>query len=415
MKTIKILILIISFNAISFGQEQSNKVQKLLHEVDHLKIDKIIYYETPYIMDFNRPVETNFKTDWYNAYCSILYPLYFNNYERDANKYLSNDMQQSISTLKTYKDSFQQDYNTKSGVNFKKPYYYFYSDIYFTHLATNTKYIMSLAYNIDKKIIYPNLSKMNVDSYFNATRLHSEGKLSDNDINYILKDIPITTLFYILEGDTYKAADNINVSLNIVDNGNSDVAILGVRYHKFVEVLKSCPSFTRSKIDNGERIFEKVKYQEDEIVVLDRVSNPILSVREFQSSFTVDKGGWIGNGSVTTTLENGRLKVSGVDSPWEGIKRPLDELVIEPGKKINISLEFDKGTTNANVRLYVQELKADGSHSSWNVINGDIQTGHYDYEYTIKAGYKAILRIDKSNTHLDETTEFYVDNIVVSQ
>ena len=131
------------------------------------------------------------------------------------------------------------------------------------------------------------------------------------------------------------------------------------------------------------------------------------------SNFTEDKGGWRNNGKVSTTLEEGRLKVSNVDSSWEGINRPLDALNIVPGQQLNISLDFDQGDTSANVRLYVQEQDAEGNHLSWNVINGKLQTRTYKYVYTIKAGYKAILRIDKDNTHLEETTHFYVDNIEV--
>jgi hypothetical protein len=131
------------------------------------------------------------------------------------------------------------------------------------------------------------------------------------------------------------------------------------------------------------------------------------------SNFTEDKGGWRNNGSVATTLEEGRLKVSNVDSSWEGIQRPLDELRIAPGQQLNISLDFDQGDTSANVRLYVQEQDAEGNHLSWNVINGKLQTRTYNYTYTIKTGHKAILRIDKSNTHLEETTHFYVDTIEV--
>jgi hypothetical protein len=139
----------------------------------------------------------------------------------------------------------------------------------------------------------------------------------------------------------------------------------------------------------------------------------IYNTTTITSNFTEDKGGWRNNGKVSTTLEEGRLKVSNVDSSWEGVQRPLDELRIAPGQQLNISLDFDQGDTSANVRLYVQEQDAEGNHLSWNVINGKLQTRTYNYTYTIKTGHKAILRIDKSNTHLEETTHFYVDTIEV--
>lgn len=142
--------------------------------------------------------------------------------------------------------------------------------------------------------------------------------------------------------------------------------------------------------------------------------NEDLIFTKTNNSFTTDKGDWLNNGSVTTTLESGRLKVSDVNNNWEGVKKELTDLNIAAGKVLDISLDFDKGTTNANVRLYVEELNADGSHSSYNVINGNLTTGSYNYKYTIKNGAGAILRVDKNNTHQDETTHFYLDNTKVS-
>lgn len=133
------------------------------------------------------------------------------------------------------------------------------------------------------------------------------------------------------------------------------------------------------------------------------------------SNFTEDKGGWLNSGKVSTTLEEGRLKVSDVDSSWEGVRRPLDELRIAPGQQLNISFDFDRGNTQAGVRVYIQELDAEGNHILWNVFDSSTATGYHNYTYTIKTGHKAILRIDKDNTHLEETTYFYLDTVVITK
>ena len=91
----------------------------------------------------------------------------------------------------------------------------------------------------------------------------------------------------------------------------------------------------------------------------------------------------------------------------------MDALNIAPGQQLNISLDFDQGDTQAGVRVYIQELDGEGNHILWNVFDSSTATGHHNYTYTIKTGHKAILRIDKDNTHLEETTHFYVDNIEV--
>jgi len=104
-----------------------------------------------------------------------------------------------------------------------------------------------------------------------------------------------------------------------------------------------------------------------------------------------------------------------VDGAWEGLKHTLNGVVFKPGEKLSLQLTFDKGTTNANVRLYLQELDSNGAHLSWNVLNGNLSTGTFKYSYTIKAGTKILLRIDKNDTYLNETTYFYVDEVKLSK
>jgi len=144
-------------------------------------------------------------------------------------------------------------------------------------------------------------------------------------------------------------------------------------------------------------------------------SNPNDSYQNIiDSDFTNSMDGWEHNGNVTSEFINGSLKVT-VDSAWEGIKHSLDDLSVAPGDVFNVRLTFDKGTTQANIRLYFQELDANDNHLSWNVINGDLQTGnHHNYNYTVNAGSKLKLRIDKHNTHTQDVTHFFVDHVSVT-
>ena len=113
-----------------------------------------------------------------------------------------------------------------------------------------------------------------------------------------------------------------------------------------------------------------------------------------ESDFESDMDGWIHNGSVTSSFENSKLKVN-VNGSWEGIKHFLNDFIVNPGETYNVKLTFDKGNTTSNVRLYFQELDVNGNHVSWNTINGNLQTGFYDYNYTVKSGNRLALRIDK--------------------
>ncbi len=78
-------------------------------------------------------------------------------------------------------------------------------------------------------------------------------------------------------------------------------------------------------------------------------------LKDLESHFTHSKDGWQNAGNVTSTLENGRLKVN-VDSAWEGIKQNFNGgLNTAPGEEILINLEIDKGNTQSKIRILVQD------------------------------------------------------------
>ncbi|MCD2257593.1 DUF6443 domain-containing protein [Psychroserpens luteolus] len=131
------------------------------------------------------------------------------------------------------------------------------------------------------------------------------------------------------------------------------------------------------------------------------------------SDLTNSYNGWVHNGVVTSELTNGTLRVD-VDNQFEGIKNELPDLTVAPGDVLDITLEFDKGTTQSSVRLYFQELDANGNHLSWNTIDSNLQTGTHVYTYTVNAANKLTLRIDKDNTNTSSLTSFYVDHVSVT-
>ncbi|WP_281989897.1 DUF6443 domain-containing protein [Aquimarina aggregata] len=131
------------------------------------------------------------------------------------------------------------------------------------------------------------------------------------------------------------------------------------------------------------------------------------------SSSFVDRNnleGWQPNGSASISGFPGSL-IARVQNSWAGVKHLLNNEVFVPGEQLTVYCDFDKSSTNANVRLYIQELDSSGSHLSWNTLDGNLQTGNHQYEYTVKTGTKLVLRVDKNNTHLDETTSFVIHEI----
>ncbi|WP_234974672.1 DUF6443 domain-containing protein [Tenacibaculum agarivorans] len=131
------------------------------------------------------------------------------------------------------------------------------------------------------------------------------------------------------------------------------------------------------------------------------------------SSFSNHMEGWL-KGNVETEINNGRVKVT-VNRQWEGIRHNLSDIAVQPGDKFTVRCTFDKGNTNAKVRFYVRERDSNGNHILYTGLDYDLQTGSYTFPYTVQAGHKISLHIDKDNTYTNETTHFYVDEVTFSK
>ena len=158
----------------------------------------------------------------------------------------------------------------------------------------------------------------------------------------------------------------------------------------------------------------KFKYREDGQIRFSQTSKQSGIENIIESDFTFDYGGWLQNGSVGYTIEDGRLKVN-VNSSWEGVKYELPDLITAPGEKFEIKITFDKGNTQSNVRGYFEELDMNGNHLRFAVFDGNLSSGENEYTYTIVQGSKLRFRIDKDNTNTGIETYFYIDHISLNR
>ena len=77
-------------------------------------------------------------------------------------------------------------------------------------------------------------------------------------------------------------------------------------------------------------------------------------------------------------------------------------------------MKIDKGNTQSNIRVLVQELDSNNNHISWYTIEPNLQTGEHSFNHTVNTGDKIKLKIDKVNTNTNDLTYFYVDHVIVS-
>lgn len=261
-----IALLLIQFE---LQAQQTSKIKtKYYDKLEHIKIDKIVYYETPYTTLCNKPQE-EYQPSWYWGYCAVSYPLAFENYTDDAKFYMTSDLQLSKDELIAYENEFK---NIKPE-GFKAPYMYYFGEIYFTDKKTTKEYLMTLAYRLDKPIEQVDFSKIDTLKFkipWDKRKKDLSGKAKDVEVLFVL---PTTSKYFSLEDGVYKGGSTINIRTNILERGDKDLYFEGGRLDKFHIMLRRAPNFVRSKIVNGERIFETVKYTPNGMVVIGKDKN----------------------------------------------------------------------------------------------------------------------------------------------
>ncbi|PQJ80283.1 hypothetical protein BTO18_14330 [Polaribacter porphyrae] len=167
------------------------------------------------------------------------------------------------------------------------------------------------------------------------------------------------------------------------------------------------------KVDNG--VYNYVYQYKDHLgnVRLSYTDNTKSYENIIDSDFEDSFDGWLQNGSVNYTLENGRLKAN-VMTSWEGIRYEYDN--ITGGEDYTFKIKFDKANTQSVVRFYVSEYDANNNHIGYKGLNYNLQTGEYTYNYSASSNAKNIrIHLDKDNNNLTTETQFYVDYITFTK
>ena len=131
------------------------------------------------------------------------------------------------------------------------------------------------------------------------------------------------------------------------------------------------------------------------------------------SDLTTTIDGWQYVGASALQLDNGRLKVD-VEAGYQGTRHDLSNMTVAPGDDINIKLTFDKGDTQSNVRLLIKEFDTNMTLLATYTLNGNLQTGSYDYNHTVNTGVRLQLVINKDGTNTSSLTSFYIDHASVT-
>lgn len=245
--TILGLAFILFANAQKITREKAVKTQ-LLTEAANFRIDSVVYYCNPFITNYFEPIERDYKPAWLQASLISRRPDLFEDYITDAIKYSHSSISQDTAMIaKTKKDRIETISQLKFA-NKNKPLSYTLGEIWFTELEKNvTMVAVSHFFKPDSVSLNINLEK---DS------------LSINSIG---------AKFYILSNGIVK---NVGVGIN------EQLQLDNYRFwafNDFKKIMSIVPTYKRSFIVNGHRIFETVKNTHNGPVVVDKNGNIIGS------------------------------------------------------------------------------------------------------------------------------------------
>lgn len=260
----KLLIVLPIF---AIGQSSSNSmIIKPYDKLENIKIDKVVYYESPYTIIAHRPIETAYLPSWYWGYCANNYPLAFKNYAIEAKSF----MLLSISDSETKLQAYETKFKSLELKDFPMPYVYCYGEIYFTDKKTQKQYLAVLSYQFEKESPNMEFNKIDIQKFKVPKDVRYKNSKTKSDAFTQVYDAPTVTNYYVLDKDgVYKEGDNVEIRKGVVQNGNSNIMIRESRLDYFLDMLKRSPNYIRSYIVNGERFFETNKQTPNGVISKD--------------------------------------------------------------------------------------------------------------------------------------------------
>lgn len=259
----KLLIVLPIF---AIGQSSPNSIiRKSYDELENVKIDKVVYYESPYTIIAHKPIETAYIPSWYWGYCANNYPLAFKNYSEEASSFMLSTKSDYETKLKAYETKFK----SLKLEDFPMPYVYCYGEIYFTDKKTQKQYLGVLSYTFEKESPNMEFNKIDIQKFKVPKDWRYKNSKAESDTFVQVYDAPTVTNYFVLDkDDVYKEGDNVEIFKNVVKNGNNNIMIGENRLDHFFDMLKRSPNYIRSYIVNGERFFETNKQTTKGVIVI---------------------------------------------------------------------------------------------------------------------------------------------------
>jgi hypothetical protein len=245
----KINILLICFGAAtSYAQNKVIHAKQLVSAqfdtLSHIKIDKIVFYQHPIYTKYITLTDTSYIPAWYKAYHAA------NNSEEYEDRIddILPLFHSSAGVNKEKVISVINDEKTKGHTKAYQmyPHKYYFGEIWFTYLKTGEKMMALLDYTSQAFLPALDLNLPIQKQNWTIEECLDKDKTKSGSL-----------LFFIQENGITKYANPSYVYTQVVQRNNSYAALGGLM--EFKDMLYRVPTYIRSTIKDGKRIFETIE------------------------------------------------------------------------------------------------------------------------------------------------------------
>lgn len=245
--TMKLLTLTLLILAFISGYSQKRNLP--IDSISHIQIDSIVFYDDPYVISNTVHENNGFKPVWQLAYDATANPLSFGKDAKKAMLYLH----ESLGIEESGLQNFYNNWIPKPDPNIDLTWYAL-GDIYFTDKNSQIHYIYSPAwgarYNLPVRLSELDTAKLGV---------LDRDELDSSDMYYpFYRDDHGTYSLYVYEDNIYKDYKALELydilKWNHKSSGGTFSSAKG-----FIKLVDRQETYIRSRLINGNRIFETVK------------------------------------------------------------------------------------------------------------------------------------------------------------
>lgn len=234
-----------------YASTDSLKEIVFLDRYGEIEIENVVFYQNPLYLEYKN-ITDDYTPEWYNAYSANGHFDYFKDYPNEAVKYFHSISGVTVEQLTKPLQIISEKHLSLHEI-YPNPYEYIYGEIWFVYKKTKQNIVLVMGCVVENK-----LDNIEFDGDVSLT----EGKQSNNPFkNRFNYEQP-----YIYEDNTLKRANQSYVFNEVLQSDK--IIWKGTSFSEFTTLLANAKSYTRSRLENGQRIFETIKNTPDGPVVI---------------------------------------------------------------------------------------------------------------------------------------------------